>query len=128
MTNVRTRRVRDHVEDPGGTEGLVVLVDRLWPRGTRKETLPHDLWPKEVAPSTGLRKWFHAVEGDERAARFEEFAERYTAELQEEPAADALAELAREARRHEVVTLLFGARDTENNHAQVLARALRRRL
>ncbi|SNC71845.1 Uncharacterized conserved protein YeaO, DUF488 family [Kytococcus aerolatus] len=128
MTTVRTRRVADHVEDPDGTEGLAVLVDRLWPRGVRKEALPHDLWPKAVAPSTELRQWFHAVEGEERTARFEEFAERYTAELAGGEPHEALRELAREARQADVVTLLFAARDTEHNHAQVLARALRRLL
>lgn len=128
MTSVRTRRVADHVEDPESTAGLVVLVDRLWPRGTRKEALPYDLWPQAVAPSTELRQWFHAVEGEDRAARFEEFAERYTAELSEGGQHEALRELAREARQADVVTLLFAARDTEHNHAQVLARALRRLL
>lgn len=128
MTAVRTRRVPEHVEDPDGTEGLVVLVDRLWPRGVRKEALPHDLWPKEAAPSPELRRWFHEVSGQERAERFQEFAERYRAELQDGPAAEALTELARRARRVDVVTLVYAARDTEHNHAEVLARALRQKL
>ena len=128
MTSVRTRRVAEHVEDPEGTEGLVVLVDRLWPRGVRKEDLPHDLWPKDVAPSPDLRRWFHAVDGEERAARFPELAERYTDELAVGEQHEALRQLARKARRVDVVTLLFAARDTEHNHAEVLARALRRML
>ncbi|WP_462417947.1 DUF488 domain-containing protein [Kytococcus sp. Marseille-QA3725] len=128
MTSVRTRRVHDHVEDPDGTQGLVALVDRLWPRGVRKEDLPYDLWPKEVTPSDDLRKWFHSVEGDERAERFEEFSERYRDELEQGEAAEALKELAHEVRKVDVVTLLFAAKDTEHNHAEVLAKVLRQKL
>lgn len=127
MTRVLTRRVHDHVGDPDGTEGLVVLVDRLWPRGISKERLPHDVWAKEVAPSTGLRTWFHGLSAKEQAERFGEFVERYRGELSEE-ASDALDELVERVRGQEAVTLLFAVKDVEHNHATILAQRLRDRL
>lgn len=127
MTSVHTRRVHDHLHDPAGTEGYVVLVDRLWPRGVRKEALHHDLWAKEVAPSKELRQWFHGLSAAEQAGRFEEFVARYRAELSGE-SADALDELVTTLRGKDTVTLLFGLKDVEHNHAQVLARRLRDRL
>lgn len=99
-------------EPAGSEDGLRVLVDRLWPRGVSKERAALDLWLKEVAPSTQLRTWF----GHE-PRRFEEFADRYRAELEENPALDRLLDLTREAKP---VTLLYGARDPECNHAAVL--------
>lgn len=127
MTGVHTRRVHDHLEDPDGTQGYVVLVDRLWPRGVKKEALHHDLWAKEVAPSTELRQWFHGLSAEKQAERFDEFTERYRAELSGETA-DALDELTEQLHGKDVVTLLFGLKDVEHNHAQVLAQRLRDRL
>ena len=60
VTQVRIKRV---YEKPGPDDGFRVLVDRLWPRGIRKEDLPYDLWAKEIAPSPGLRSWFHRKDG-----------------------------------------------------------------
>ncbi|HEY4779141.1 MAG TPA: DUF488 domain-containing protein [Solirubrobacterales bacterium] len=99
-------------EAPGEEDGLRVLVDRLWPRGVSKEDAALDLWLKDVAPSPELRTWF-GHEPD----RFEEFSIRYRAELETNPALDRLLAMAREA---ETVTLLYGARDQERNHAVVL--------
>lgn len=94
------------------SDGCRVLVDRLWPRGVSRERAELDLWDKEVAPSPDLRtEWHHAPD------RFDEFAARYRLELDENPAAGALLDLGRE---HERVTLLFGARDEQVNHAAVL--------
>ena len=93
-------------------DGYRVLVDRLWPRGLKKEAVSLDQWAKELAPSTTLRQWF----GHE-PARWDGFRHRYATEL------DALAEhwrpLAERAARH-VVTLLYGARDEEHNNAVAL--------
>jgi uncharacterized protein YeaO (DUF488 family) len=88
------------------------LVERLWPRGMKKESLQLDGWLKDVAPSSALRKWFgHTPE------RWPEFRQRYLAELRENPAAwQPLLEAARRGN----VTLLYGARDTEHNSAIVL--------
>jgi uncharacterized protein YeaO (DUF488 family) len=99
-------------EEPSDDDGVRVLVDRLWPRGITKERAALDLWLKEVAPSTPLRKEFgHMRE------RFEDFRQRYEAELDGNAAVETLLELVRENKR---VTLLYGARDPEANHAQVL--------
>jgi uncharacterized protein YeaO (DUF488 family) len=101
------------IYEPAGSEdGLRILVDRLWPRGVGKEDAALDLWLKEVAPSTELRTWFGH---DPRL--FGEFADRYRAELEENPGLDRLLEAVRE---NETVTLLYGARDPECNHAAVL--------
>ena len=99
-------------EPPSGTDGLRILVDRLWPRGVSKEDAALDLWLKEVAPTPELRTWF----GHE-PARFEEFSARYRAELEMNPALDRLLRAAKEA---EAVTLLYAARDPSCNHAVVL--------
>ncbi|MDI6910662.1 DUF488 domain-containing protein [Nocardioides sp.] len=106
---VRIKRVYD---DPAKADGHRVLVDRVWPRGLSKADAAYDEWLKDVGPSTDLRRWFgHDPE------RFTEFAERYRAELD---GSDALARLRAIRDEHRVVTLLFGARDTEHNQAVVL--------
>lgn len=112
-------RVRDLLdEDPSGPQELRVLVDRLWPRGVKKERLRLDEWDRDAAPSTELRKAFHAGELD-----FEAFSGRYLRELDDSGAAHALRERALAAGATRLV-LMFGAKDVEQNHAQVLRRAL----
>ena len=109
-------------EPPTQRDGYRVLVDRLWPRGLRKADAHVDVWLKQVAPSTELRKWFaHAPE------RFPEFRARYLRELSASPSRPALDELARRGATSNV-TLLYAARDEAHNNAVVLARALRRRV
>ncbi|NUO71424.1 MAG: DUF488 domain-containing protein [Frateuria sp.] len=99
-------------EPPSPKDGCRVLVDRLWPRGLKKEDAALDLWVKEVGPSRELRQWF----GHE-PTRWEGFRHRYAGELDATPDAwHALAEKARRGR----VTLLFGARDEEHNNAVAL--------
>jgi len=105
-------RIKRVYEAPEREDGFRVLVDRLWPRGLRKERAELDLWCKDVAPSPGLRTWW-----DHDPARAEEFAARYRAELDAGP---ALAELLAAAEAHPVTTLLYAARDPEVNHARVL--------
>ena len=99
-------------EPAAKADGYRVLVDRLWPRGLKKEAVSLDLWAKELAPSAVLRKWF-----DHDPARWDGFRHRYATEL------DVLAEhwrpLAERAARH-TVTLLYGARDEEHNNALAL--------
>ncbi len=107
---VEVRRV---YEDEGGA-GHRVLVDRLWPRGVRKDDLALDEWAKDVAPSAELRRWYGHV-----PERFDEFAERYRAELGQSPAAEVVARL-RSAARHERVLLLTATRDVERSGARVL--------
>ena len=107
--NVRLKRAYDA---PAAADGTRVLVDRLWPRGVKKDKAAIDLWAKELAPSTELRKWFgHDPE------RWTGFKRRYAAELREH--ADELADLRRLARRGPV-TLIYAARDQEHNEAVIL--------
>lgn len=103
--DIQTKRV---YEAASPDDGFRVLVDRLWPRGMTKERAQADLWLKDVAPSTSLRKWF----GHDRA-KWEAFKHRYSLELEEKP--DAVARLRDEAKQGRV-TLLFAAKDTEYNH------------
>lgn len=105
------------IYDPASPEdGYRILVDRLWPRGISKTEAALDEWNREVAPSPELRKWF-----GHKAERFETFAQRYRAELEEAQAAlQRIRALAREQR----VTLLYGAKDPQVNHAVVLLEAL----
>jgi uncharacterized protein YeaO (DUF488 family) len=105
------KRVYEPVE-PG--DGLRVLVERLWPRGLSKARAHIDLWLKDVAPSTELRKWY----GHE-PAHFADFRRRYELELAAEPARSALTRL-RELVERERVTLVFAAHDPELSNAAVL--------
>jgi uncharacterized protein YeaO (DUF488 family) len=109
-------RIKRAYEPADAGDGYRVLVDRLWPRGVKREDARLDEWARELAPSAELRRWF----GHE-PARFEEFRARYTAEL--EAQADKLEELRRRAREG-TLTLVYGARDTEHNDAVVLSELL----
>ncbi len=99
-------------ETPASTDGFRVLVDRLWPRGLSKEAAHLDLWLREVAPSTALRKWFN-----HETSRWKEFAQRYATELDQQPEAiEKLRDIARRGR----LTLLFSASKLEWNNAVAL--------
>ena len=109
-------RIKRVYEPPARGDGFRVLVDRLWPRGVKKEAGLMDAWARDLAPSTELRKWFGHEPG-----RWTEFRSRYRAELKEHE--DELSALrARAAKRP--VTLLYAARDPEHNHALVLQEVL----
>lgn len=104
-------QIKRTYEPAARADGHRFLVERLWPRGLKKEALAAD-WVKEVAPSTPLRLWFgHRVE------RWEEFQRRYRAELDGSP--DAWKPI-RDAGRRGTVTLLYSARDVDHNSARVL--------
>jgi uncharacterized protein YeaO (DUF488 family) len=105
-------RVKRTYDPPARGDGWRVLVERLWPRGMKKEALAADAWLKEVAPSTELRKWFNHQED-----RWEEFQRRYRDELKENP--DAWRPIL-DAGRRGTVTLLYSAHDTVHNGALVL--------
>jgi uncharacterized protein YeaO (DUF488 family) len=106
---IRTKRVYEETERGDGRR---FLVERLWPRGMKKEALAADAWCKDVAPSPALRQWYgHRVE------RWQEFRRRYREELAAHP--ESWAALASAARRGNV-TLLYSARDVEHNSALVL--------
>ena len=113
--SVKVKRVYD---DPSAEDGLRILVDRLWPRGLKKEAAKLDEWLKEIAPSNELRKWFgHDPD------RWEEFKARYFHELDQQ--SEAIHKL-KEKASSENVTLLFAAHDETYNNAVALKEYLER--
>ena len=112
-------RIKRTYDPPARGDGWRVLVERLWPRGMKKEALAADAWLKEVAPSTELRKWF-----DHRVERWDEFYRRYREELKAHP--EAWRPIV-DASRRGTVTLLYSAHDTLHNGAIVLRDYLRER-
>ncbi|HTL33946.1 MAG TPA: DUF488 family protein [Kofleriaceae bacterium] len=115
----KTIQIKRAYEPPARGDGRRVLVERLWPRGMKKEQLVLDDWLKDVAPSTALRQWYgHRVE------RWPEFRRRYRSELRRAPACERLL---RDA-QHGKLTLLFSAHDPVHNSAHVLRDYLERRI
>jgi uncharacterized protein YeaO (DUF488 family) len=112
-SRIRVARVYD---DPNPDDGQRVLVDRLWPRGFRKDDPRVGTWYKDVAPSKELREWY-----SHKPERFDEFAARYEEELQGGEALDELRKLTKRG----VVTLVTSTRDVEGSHAAVLAALLK---
>jgi len=113
---IAIKRAYEKVEAADGTR---ILVDRVWPRGVTKEALHADMWLKEVAPSTALRKWFgHDPD------KWKEFQRKYNAELKDN--VDAWKPILT-ASRNKHVTLLYGARDSEHNNAVALQAYLQKR-
>lgn len=110
MTQVKTKRIYEKEE---GTEGFRVFIDKLWPRGIKKEALRDALWAKDLAPSTSLRKWYH----EDEEARWNEFRERYTQELRENP---AVVRFIDRIKREETITLLYASKNRLKNHALIL--------
>jgi uncharacterized protein YeaO (DUF488 family) len=113
---IRLKRV---YEQPGRGDGLRVLVDRLWPRGLTRHEVLTDLWLKDAAPSSPLRRWY----GHE-PRRWERFREKYRTELAQKW---EVLHLLDDLRRRTAVTLLFGARDEAHSHAVVLREVLEER-
>lgn len=106
-------------EKPSKADGVRVLVERLWPRGLRKEQAKVDLWLRDIAPSPELRVWF-----GHDPARWRQFQRRYWKELKDRPEAlDAL----RQKTRAGTVTLVYAARDEEHNGALALKQYLERK-
>lgn len=112
--SVRIKRI---YEPAAGGDGYRILVDRLWPRGVSKVAARIDLWMRDIAPSTALRRWFN-----HDPARWEEFRRRYQVELREQqPLLDVIRARAKEG----PVTLLYSARDEQLNQAVVLQRIVK---
>jgi uncharacterized protein YeaO (DUF488 family) len=105
-------KVKRAYVQPAPEDGFRVLVERLWPRGLKKEAVALDLWLKDVAPSPELRRWF-----GHDPARWEEFCRRYWIELAQRPAP---VKGLREKLRQGQVTLVYGSRDQEHNAAMAL--------
>jgi uncharacterized protein YeaO (DUF488 family) len=112
-------RIKRTYEDRAREDGRRILVERLWPRGMKKEALQVHAWIKEVAPSTQLRKWF-----GHRPERWREFRQRYRRELRAN--AGAWSPIL-DASEHGTVTLLYSAHDLEHNGAVVLREYLMER-
>jgi uncharacterized protein YeaO (DUF488 family) len=110
-TDVQVLRVYD---DDGRTVGYRVLVDRLWPRGIKKDELQMDAWEKDLAPSSALRRWY----GHE-PQKFREFSRRYTAELSSEATTEAVLRVRKAAGRRRLL-LLTATRDVAHSGAEVL--------
>lgn len=109
-------RIKRIYEPASKSDGFRVLVDRIWPRGVSRAHAQLDLWQKDVAPSTQLRRWF-----GHKPERWQEFRRRYRAELKANP---ALADL-RNLSRQRSITLLYAAHDQKHNHALILQAAIR---
>jgi uncharacterized protein YeaO (DUF488 family) len=114
-SNMASIEIKRAYEPPSPKDGKRILVDRLWPRGVRKDKAALDLWSKDIAPTTPLRVWF-----DHRPDRFAEFKRRYRDELKSNP---AVAEVLKHIGRRKA-TLVYAAHDTAVNHAVVLAEFL----
>ena len=110
---IRLKRV---YEEPSESDGTRILVDRLWPRGLAKERAKVDVWLKEIAPSTELRKWFN-----HEPVKWPEFKKRYQAEISNNT--EELAALERHL-ANEKVTIVYGAKDEEHNDAVVIKQYL----
>ena len=115
-TDIRVRRV---YEESSPADGVRVLVDRVWPRGLRKDAARLDEWAKDVAPSTDLRTWYR-----HDPAKFDEFSRRYAAELNDPKAREALGRL-RALAAGQPVTLLTATKEINLSQAAVLAGLLR---
>ena len=113
--NIKIKRV---YEQPDKKDGERILVDRLWPRGLTKEKASVDLWLKEIAPSTELRKWFA-----HDPKKWKSFRGRYETEIRHN---DDLIKVLKDKAREGTVTLIYGARDEKHNAALVLKQFLDR--
>ena len=116
MPRIRIKRAYEPTERG---DGVRILVDRLWPRGLRKDDADFDQWRKDLSPSTALRQFY-----GHRPERFAEFAKRYRSELRRKEAVAAMDDIVDLARRRPV-TLLTASRDLSHSEAAVLAKRLR---
>lgn len=110
MTQIKLKRV---YEDYDKNDGYRVLVDKLWPRGMKKENLHYDRWEKDITPSTELREWFHQAPDN----RWKDFSTAYMKELEHSQAAKQFAHA---IKSYGTVTLLFAAKDVQHTHAIIL--------
>lgn len=111
--NIQTKRV---YEETKKNDGFRVLVDRIWPRGMKKEDARIDLWKKEIAPSRALRKWF-----DHDPKKWDSFQKKYKKELEDNPEWE---DFRKANKGRKTITLVYGAKDTEHNQATVIQELL----
>lgn len=110
MVKILLKRI---YEDPDESDGYRVFLDRLWPRGLKKEEAKFDEWRKDITPSKQLRQWFH----EDKELHWEVFQGRYMMEIRQNP---DLPTFLREIRQHPVVTFLTAAKDIEQSHLTIL--------
>ncbi|MBO0993400.1 DUF488 domain-containing protein [Bacillus sp. SD088] len=116
MPKIQLKRVYDSFDQ---SDGLRILVDRIWPRGIKKEDAKLDEWLKEVAPSSELRKWF-----GHDSQHFEEFEQKYVNELRNDEEKKAAFEELWEKAKNNDITLLYAAKDEQHNQAVLLKKEL----
>lgn len=115
MTDIFIKRIYEPFEK---SDGFRILVDRLWPRGIKKENIKVNVWLKEIAPSSTLRKWFnHDPE------KWNEFEKKYKDELRQ---LESVEELKKIIKKNKTITLLYAAHDAERNNALALQRVIRK--
>lgn len=117
ISNIMLERV---YQKPLNLNGNCYLIDRLWPRGVSKATLTGVIWLKDVAPSNELRQWYH-----EHVNEWDIFYQHYQQELETNQAVTLLAQ---KLMNNETITLLFGSKDPQHNHAIVLRDFLLKKL
>ena len=119
-----TLQIKRIYEPPEKNDGFRILVDRLWPRGVKKEDAKVDVWMKEAGPTTALRKWFN-----HEPEKWQEFSRRYKAELKHlETVSELVKELIEAVKKNKKVTLLYGAKDENHNQALVLQEFLKAKM
>lgn len=118
MTQIQIKRV---YEEPEKSDGFRVFVDRLWPRGMKKEAFHYDLWEKEITPSTELREWFHQNPDE----NWKNFVGLYQKELSHSKSVNEFLQLIKDK---PMVTLLYASKDTQHNHAEILKEFLEKKL
>lgn len=110
MLSVKIKRIYEPIDE---NDGYRILVDRLWPRGIKKETANLNTWMKEIAPSTALRKWFN-----HDPKKWADFSKAYLEELKQQK--EKVKELLDILKKHNTITLLYSAKDEAHNQALVL--------
>lgn len=110
MTEIKTKRAYEPVEQ---SDGFRVYIDKMWPRGLKKEVFQYDLWEKGIAPSVPLREWFH----EDMDKHWHDFQKKYTEELKASP---IMKEFISTLKQHKVVTLLYSSKDLTENNALIL--------
>ncbi len=107
---IKIKRIYDK---PSQDDGIRILVDRLWPRGLKKENAKIDMWIRDIAPSTELRKWFN-----HQSSKWQEFKQRYFKELEKKN--HLIETLLKKEKEKGTITLLYAARDEKYNNAVAL--------
>lgn len=120
---VKDVQIKRAYDPPARTDGYRVLVDRMWPRGVRKDELHVNEWAKDLAPSTKLRQWF-----GHDPKRWKQFQERYEWELMDPHSKEEIQHVIDAAKDHKTLTLIYSAKDVEHNQAVVLSRIFARKL